>query len=143
MTTATKKPKATAEEQTKPKSYASFLTRPYANEGIKVRLYDAEGKDSGHWLRVVGEDSDLFRNGQANLYRIALKNSELPEEQADEIFKAESLRVLASCILDWSFEEEATIDERVSLLMDAPKIKDRIERTITSSSLFVKKKPAS
>ncbi len=138
-----KQVKAAKEEKPVAKSYADFLTRPIANEGVEIPLFNAEGKKTGHWLRVVGEDSDIFREGQTKLYRTALKNSELPEEEADSKFGVVSLEVLASCIIDWSFEEAPTLDEKVSLLKDAPRIKDKIEEVITSKSLFIKKKPTS
>ena len=125
-------------EEVKPKSYAAFLTRPGANEGVKFDLANPDGSKSGFWLRIVGEDSDIFREGHANLLRSAIKEGE--SKNSDAIFKTRVTELLADCIIDWNFDEEATLEEKVSLLNDAPKIRDKVNEIITSQSLFIKKK---
>ena len=111
-----------------------------ANQGIKVPLYDPLGEDSGQWIQVVGKDSDIYRSGRTELSRLAFDNSELEKEEAEAIFDETVIKVLAECIIDWSFDEEATLDERASLLRDAPNIRDKIEDVINSRQMFAKKK---
>lgn len=125
------------------KSYARFLTRPIANEGVKVYLYDPYGSKTEHWLRILGEDSDVYRRGQSELYRQAVKTAQNNEEDVNAQFEAKSIEVLASCIVDWSFPEEATMQEKIAFLSDAPRVRDTIEQTIRNTGLFFKKKPKS
>ena len=92
MNETLEKPKArkqvkaeTEAEEPKPKSYAAFLTRPGANEGVKFDLSLPDGTKSGFWIRIVGEDSDIFRDGHAELLRSAIKEGD--SENADAAFK--------------------------------------------------------
>lgn len=130
-------------DTTTTKSYADFITRPQANEGIKIDLMLPTGEKSEHWLLVAGVDSDIYRKGKAGLMRLALKQGKEKSEdesKENEEYNEAIQRLYASCILDWSFSEGASIDEKVSLLADAPQLRDRLEDVIYSRSLFAKKK---
>lgn len=141
---APEKPKARKEaeaeaKEPKPKSYEAFLTRPRHNEGVVVFLLLPDGSKSDKWVRVVGEDSDIFREGHANLLRLAIREGD--SEDSDKPHKSRVVELLADCIIDWNFEEELTREEKVNLIRNAPKIFDKVNETITSQSLFIKKKP--
>jgi len=137
---APEKPKT--KKEVKPKSYAAFLTRQPHNEGVVINnLPLADGTSSDKWMRVVGEDSDIFREGHARLLRLAIKEADSKDEKAsDEAHKDRVTQLLADCVIDWNFEEELTREERFYILKNAPKIYDKVNEAITSKSLFVKKK---
>ena len=124
------------------KSYSEFVTRPLANEGVKVSLLLPDGSKSDHWLKIRGADSDAYRHGQAELFRLNMQKIQTDGkiEESVKAFEEKHTEILASCIAGWSFDEELTCEEAIQFLKDAPKVRDTIEETIRDQNLFLKKK---
>lgn len=118
-----------------------FFTRQSANEGIKLELSLPDGKPSDHWIRIRGVDSDEFRKADTTVKRKALEVSQITNEiERQEKFGDLSRELLASLFIDWSFEEELTIDNVMRLLKEAPQIADTVNKLSAKRSAFVTKK---
>lgn len=124
------------------KSYSSFLTRPLANEGVKVFLYTPLGERTKHWLKIIGADSDAYREGQIELFRLKIASAKdgANEDSSLKEYNEKYTEVLAHCIIEWSFKEELTFEEAKQFLKDAPRVRDTIDETIRNTELFFKKK---
>ena len=125
-----------------------FFTRPQANAGIRVPLkHPVTGADTGHWLQVLGQDSDAFREEEeASRRRIQDALAALPASQRNaakyiEIIKAtkteEKLSGVASLVSNWSFVEPCTRENVTAWLREAPQIQDAIDLAAGDRSLFL------
>lgn len=120
-----------------------FYTRENANEGIKVPLFLPSGEESEHYLVVAGHDSDRFREKETEIIRRFAKKiaSEGEDFKSDDAYdQNDQLELLASLILDWSFDEELTEESAIEMLREAPQIAQQVNALSTKRELFIKKK---
>lgn len=122
-------------------SMESFYTRSSANAGIELPLYTPDGKKSEHHLRIVGIDSDLFREKELEEKRRALNEIRAmkdpkDEKEKDRLEQESTRRLLASMIISWSFPEECTEENKVAFLREAPQIAAQINRHSADRTLF-------
>ncbi len=122
-------------------SMQAFFTRERANEGITIPLYLPDGSRSQHHLLIRGVDSDAFRDVEAESKRNAMRllTIEDPEERKIAI-RDEKLTILASLVIDWSFEEDCTPQNIKHFLREAPQIADAIDQLAAKRSLFLGEK---
>ena len=122
-----------------------FYTRQTANEGVELPLYHPDGTISKHWIRVRGVDSDHFRQAEAKAKRSAVELAQIKNEQerAKAVRRTE-LECIAALVAGWSFEEmEATHENVVTFLTEAPQIADMINRFAARRAEFFGKKSKS
>jgi len=125
-----------------------FRTRPQANAGMRLALKNpVTGEDTGHWLQVLGEDSDAFRE-EAVAARGRLQNAMSSIPKADltaakylEIVRAtraeDVLLGVASLVSAWSFSLPCTRENVIAWLRDAPQIQDAIDLAAGDRSNFL------
>ncbi len=115
----------------------AFFTRDRANEGIELPLYLPSGRKSGHWLRVLGVDSDSFRLAEADSKRDAFRiaSMEDKEKRAGEIH-ASKRRLIATLIVGWSFPQPCTSKNVEEFLRQAPQIMDAVDTVASRRALF-------
>ena len=118
-----------------------FLTREKANAGVKLPLTDpATGKETEHWLLVIGRDSDASRKAELESERALRKRiasippkdpraleavqKEIEDESPERVVES-----IASLVIDWSWsdEEACTRENVVAFLKDAPQVADAID----------------
>lgn len=121
---------------TKSTSLSDFFTRNNANEGIELPLYLPTGEKSEHWLKIVGVDSDLFRHQELVEKRGVLKLRGKPQAEVDKAAEESRLRLLAAIIIDWSFPEECTTENKINLLREAPQIAEAVNNYSADRTLF-------
>lgn len=114
-----------------------FHTRQKANEGIKVPLYTPAGKETEHWVRIRGVDSDEFRLAEAESKRGLMRIAQIedPRERQDAIEDAKR-ELVAVLVISWSFEMEPTLENVKAFFKEAPQIADAIDRASSSRALF-------
>ncbi|ATS92234.1 hypothetical protein JTY56_gp28 [Xanthomonas phage Bosa] len=114
-----------------------FFTRGKANEGIQVPLWRPDGTKSEHWVRILGIDSDIFRQADAESRREAIKIAQL-DSQAEKVeaIARTKRRLIASLVTAWSFPGECTTDAVEQFFIEAPQIMDAIDTAASKRSLF-------
>lgn len=114
-----------------------FFTREKANEGIQVPLWRPDGTKSEHWVRIVGIDSDVFRQADAEARRDAIRIAQLESgsERAMEIARSKR-RLIAHLVVAWSFDQECTVENVEQFFVNAPQIMDAIDVAASKRTLF-------
>lgn len=118
-------------------SMEKFFTRQTSNEGIKVPLYyPGTNEPSGEWIRVRGMESDVFRKAEHEAKRKAVAIASLPEEERDAAHLELKRALVASLVIDWSFEQECTLENVINFFREAPQIEDAINTIASKRHLF-------
>src|SRR6187402_1264377 len=121
----------------------SFYTRDKANEGIEFPLHLPTGKLSEHSLRILGVDSDRFRDMDTKCKREIATSSDLAPEKLAELYRELQLKLIACLVISWSFDLECTLENVTEFLRNAPQIADSIDRVASKRSLFFGKESSS
>lgn len=130
-------------ETAKP-SMDAFFTRQMANDGIELPLYLPDGKPTEHRIRIRSIDSDAFQRADSEARKHLLEISlETDKEKAATMLEEHRLRVRASLVISWTFEQECTEANIMKFLQEAPQIAKEIDRLSGRRSLFFKKGSAS
>jgi hypothetical protein len=121
----------------KPGGMDSFFTRSKANEGVQLPLYTPDGQKSEHWVRVLGIDSDAFRDADADARREAFNIAQMkdPAERSAAIARSKR-RLIAVLVIGWSFPQECTVDAVEAFFLEAPQIMDAIDTAAGRRALF-------
>lgn len=118
---------------------AKFFTRSKANVGAEVLLVLPDGTKTDKWIKVAGQDSDLYQGAFAEVRVKAVALSQAPadkEAEAKADYKKSVLEVVCKCVLDWNLDDELTLENVATLLTEAPQIKAQIETAIYDRKLF-------
>lgn len=118
---------------------AKFYTRNKANAGVLVLLELPDGTKTDKWLKVVGQDSDLYLAGYAETTKKAIAASQAPA--ADKIrleaeFHREQKRAIEACVTEWNLDEPLTPDNVATLLDEAPQIRKLVEGAVYDRKRF-------
>lgn len=121
----------------KPVGMSAFFTRQKANDGIKIPLYLPDNTESGHWVRILGVDADVFRQTHNTEMRKVAEIVQIKDlaERAEAIEESKR-RLLACLVVAWSFDEECTQAGVMDFLREAPHIADAIDRVSNKRALF-------
>lgn len=120
---------------------SDFFTRQSANEGTKVPLTLPDGTETEHWIRIRSVDSDEYRKAEAAMKREIYSWDEEDAATREEFLDNATLRLRASLIISWSFEEKCDEKAKLEMVKEAPAIGDRLEAISQKPVLFIKKKP--
>ena len=123
------------ENEKKPLSVGmeAFDTLSKQNGGVKMPLFLPDGTETDQFLVLRGADSKAFRCAQARsnrgLLTIAtrLKDKKIDEEEASLERIENSRTLVASLVLDWSFEKDCDEENVVEFLRKAPQVKESID----------------
>jgi len=122
------------------KSMEAFFTRQKANEGVKLPLALPDGTETDHWLRIRGIDSDAFKAARSESNRAAMDLAAvadtLPKAELESKMTDAKLRLLASLVMGWSFEQDFTEEAVLQFLREAPQIADQIDSLAARRRLF-------
>lgn len=122
-----------------------FFTKQMSNEGVEVGLPLPDGSDSGNWVKILGVDSDHFRQKERESMRnIVKKRKDLASDKDDnpelqKYYEAEKTKLVASLIVDWNLEEELTLDNAIELLSNAPYLEKHIDSEAAKRANFFNK----
>lgn len=115
----------------------AFFTRSKANEGLQLPLYLPDGNKSEHWVRILGVDSDAFRNAEAESRRDAFRIAQIEDVAERSTAIADSKRrLVASLVAAWSFDRPCNVDEVTAFFKEAPQIMDAIDLAASKRALF-------
>lgn len=116
-------------------SMSDFHSRKKANEGRKVFLKTPEGDVTEHWFRVVNVDSDVVSKAYADLRTAAVENKMSGKPDPD--FQAKMTeKVVATAVIEWSFEEPLTVEAVREFLVEAPHIQSEVSDLIYDRKAF-------
>lgn len=122
----------------------AFHTRGRANEGLKMPLVTPDGKQSEHWLRICGIDSDAFRATDARIKRQMLESIEQYKgADLDAVHQDLKRELIASLVTEWSFDAPCTPQAVAEFFREAPQIMDAVDRFASRRSLFFASAPGS
>lgn len=120
---------------------AAFRTREAANDGAELPLYAPTGERTEHWLKVVGADSDIFRDADLRAKREGMKVAAIQDEQErSTATRALQTRLIASAVVAWSFPTPCTLENVIKFLTDAPQIADSVDVMVSRRALFFAKR---
>jgi hypothetical protein len=123
-------------------SLKQFDTKTGANAGVEVELkFIGSGAPSGAFIRVLGTDSDVFRDMQIERAREALDREAkgLPEWTAEERDER-SVQTLARCTLGWrglDGIDDFSIKAAEALYRDYPAIREQVNIAIANRANFL------
>lgn len=121
-------------------SMKSFYTRSIANAGINLPIPNPDGTESAEWLLVLGMDSDPFRKAQAAAHRNLLELAKIEEsDKRAQAIEQDRLKVLASLIADWSFDEECNEENKLAFLKECPTVADLVDHKAAKRADFFTK----
>ena len=124
-----------------------FKIRNKANEGVKVPLVDpATGEETEHWLQIVSQYSDVYRE-ESKIQRRAVTQAIIDGEK----YKVDELKMTAMLVKAWSFTEEdgktpkpCTFQNVYDFLLEAPQLIDSIDlKAVSNKSFFAGKSTSS
>lgn len=118
----------------------AFFTRSRANEGAVLELTLPDGTPTPHSLVIYGIDSDNYRQASAASQRrlMELAKSENVKELSRNFLEEETLTLVASLVKSWTFAEPCTLENVKKFLVEAPQIRNEIDKLATRRSLFFK-----
>lgn len=123
-------------------SMSEFFTRPKANAGVVVKIpRRPNGQPCEEWVRVLGVDSDAFREAEASERRELMRIGQIADESERKKSAAVNglewhRRLMASLVPEWSFDEPCTVENVREAFKNAPYIQDKVEEVANNSALF-------
>lgn len=124
-----------------------FFTQDNANEGAQIDLFRIDGTKSGHWLVILGTDSDMHHMINAKARRalgvIEIEGGMIADLEERENFLLGKqleweIKIIAALLKSWSFEMEPTHENKIDFLTKAPQIREQINKLATRRQLFIK-----
>lgn len=114
----------------------SFFTREKANEGVEFPLYLPTGEITEHSLKVLGVDSDTFRDMDNQCKREIATSKESSPEEISKLYRELKLKLVACLVVSWTFDKPCTLENVMDFLRNAPQIADAIDKVASKRSLF-------
>lgn len=128
-------------------SFKNYFTREAHNNPLRLFFAAPDGSGAEDWIDIVGLESDKFRSARDESERsfyaglTDIKDAEKRAEYISAQAKDSKLRMIASLVVGWSFDEECNVENALLLLAEAPFIADQIDRKAASTKEFLAKKP--
>lgn len=116
-------------------SMSDFHSRKKANEGKKLLLKTPEGIVTEHWFRVVNCDSDVMVKAHADSRTAAVENK-MSANPDKEFSRKAALELVASAVVEWSFEEPLSKEAVREFLTEAPHIQSDVDDLIYDRKAF-------
>lgn len=116
-------------------SMSDFHSRKKANEGKKLLLKTPNGEVTEHWFRVVNCDSDVMAKAHADS-RTALVENKMGANPDKEFSRKAALELVASAVVEWSFEEPLSKEAVREFLTEAPHIQSDVDDLIYDRKAF-------
>lgn len=116
---------------------SDFFTREKSNVGAVVHLDLPDGTPTGAWVRVVGNESDRFRQARAKAEKMAFDIAKIEDDaERQAAIEAQTTAVLVACVLEWSLEEPCNTENITKMLVEAPYLRRLIDRAVGNRALF-------
>ena len=112
-----------------------FFSREKANAGRKMFLKTPEGVETEEFLLVVNTDSDVMAKAHSEARTAAMENK-MAAKPDPEFVEKSKLRLVASAVIGWSFEEPATKEAVMEFLRECPHIQDDVDTLIYDRKAF-------
>ena len=116
-------------------SMSDFHSRKKANEGKKVYLQTPDGTVTEHYLVIVNCDSDALAKAHAEA-RTAAVEHKMSGATDSEFTQKQRMKLIASAVIGWSFEDELTKESVTAFLTECPHIADEVDNLIYDRKAF-------
>src|SRR5690606_3314849 len=109
---------------------SDFYSLPRARQGARVYLRTLDGKETAHYLLVVGLDAPAAQQALGeSAHRVQeARVREKAEETIDALKEQEALQFRTSRVLGWSFSVSPAVEEIRDLLANNPGLAVRVEQ---------------
>lgn len=97
----------------------------------------ATNKLSGESLQVLGFDSDQFADAISEKRKENIRILALPQEEQAEEMEGAEIRMIASLVVGWSFEETLTQEAICELIVESPAIRLQIDKFASDRANFI------
>lgn len=125
-------------EPAKPQSLEDFFLPNAVNDGIKHVLLTPDGKETKHWVLVRGSWSDAYQSAVDNARVTRARNQNLLDE--DKISEGDiQLAIKASVVAGWSFDQECTLENVMTLFRKNRKLAQALEVLAWNEDAFFDK----
>lgn len=123
----------------------TFKTRSRANEGVRLPLCTPEGAETDHWIQVKGIDSDAFSKAVIDRQEDSIRLQDIEDNhEKEQALLNSTCELLASIVCGWSFSSKKLHDPPIrctpenvkEFLLDAPQIRDQIDKLISDRESF-------
>lgn len=126
------------------------FTREGANLGAVLNLTDDNGKETGDWIKCRGIDSDAFQRQNRIMRRDLLAYQEKAggiekcraSEEYQDYVREQTVKLRASLVMEWSFDEPCTPENVALLFTEAPGIAEEVDQFAGKRGKFVKPLPS-
>lgn len=122
----------------KANSKEQFFTRTKANKGVKIPLVSSTGEETKEWIQVLSHHSDAYRKISTEERRNAIQAG-----MENKPYKLDEVRVNASLISAWSFDDECKPEDVYEFLLEAPQIADEVSIKAMDAASFFAPTPTS
>ena len=116
-------------------SMSDFHSRKKANEGKKLFLETPDGTVTEHFFVILNCDSDALAKAHAKAREDAVENKMSANPDPDFVPK-QRMKLIASAVKEWSFEDELTPESVIAFLTECPHIADEVDRLIYDRKAF-------
>lgn len=114
-----------------------FFTRETANAGVKEPLYLPDGTPTEHWLLILGQDSDEFRQAEAQARRRVLELAQIEDEtERQQAIRDQEMDMRVALIGGWSFSEDCIPENIRRFLAESPTNADMVDRIAANRQRF-------
>lgn len=118
---------------------AELYTTDLHEDGAEVEIIDGAGEKTGLFIKVMGVDSEVFRNHSKKQQRAYIDALRKEEEFDDEALLVEGL---VSVTIGWrGTNEKFTKELCEELYIKAPYVRDQVEKFMADRANFIPAKP--
>lgn len=122
----------------------AFFTRARSNIAARIPLVHPEtGEKTDEWIDVLGMDSDPMVRYQSESFRRGLEIARISDpEKKQQAIDRNRAEEAATALAAWSFEGPCTMDAKIAVLIECPRMVREIIRVCYEDSHFFKREPS-
>lgn len=106
--------------------------------GVPLAIRYPNGQPTGQTINVRGTDSHEFQSAAREKHRQKIEILALPESEQEAAFEKATLKLMASVVAGWTFEEKATLENVEEFLKNAPDVLEQVDNFCTKRANFFK-----
>lgn len=118
-------------------SFEDFIVAPKFENPQKFIL-KLQGKETDHFLMVIGKDAKPVRRAKSkSMFEAAkkFKTNEWSDDEADKLTNT----ILASAIVSWSFDMPCNDENKIKLLNGNPSVAEELDSFLGDDTNFLGK----
>lgn len=117
---------------------SSLFTLEKSCAGVALEIRLPNGQPSGQSITVRGTDSPEFQSAAREKNKQKIDILALPLEKQESAFEKATLKLMASVVAGWTFEEKLTPEAVEALFKNAPDVLEQVDNFCTKRANFFK-----